>query len=108
VEKYLTDKGVELIKLSVRQPETAFSPQDLWVATWLHKILQELEDIPRLYLSLLIELGYLDPRILQDIDLDEAYRKIKSYGEEVIRDSFMSRLEKNRASLELWDEEDEV
>ena len=106
MEEYLTKKGIDLVKFSIRNPDTIFTAQTLWVVTWLHRYIQE-EYVPRIYLNLLVELGYLEPKLIQDMDLDEADRKIREYGMEVIRESPMSPREKRDAVWSLWDEDDD-
>lgn len=106
MEKYLTEKGTELIKYLVRYPDTWLDAGTLWTATQLDKFIRG-EDVPRIYLELLVEFGCLKPELLQDMDLEEAYRKIKEYGAECIRESGLTSVEREDAMISLWDEDEE-
>lgn len=105
MEDYLTGKGLDFIKDSIRNPDQKYDAQNLWAINWLHKLIQEVE-IPKVYICMMVELGYLEPKIVQDLDLQEAYAKMRAYGAELIQKADLSESEKRLAYLGLWDEED--
>lgn len=105
MEEYLTKAGENLLKNSIRTMPAKTDAITSWCLTWLHRLIQD-DDVPRIYLSLLIELGYIKPKLLQDLDLADAYKKIKAYGMEIIRKSPMNPRERHNAVMELWEEDE--